>query len=47
MIRGRVVEQPKSKSLMIERLQAERHRLEQGMDGLSREEMVQPGVVGE
>lgn len=41
------MEQPKSKSLMIERLQDERHRLERNLDGLSPAEMVQPGVVGE
>jgi hypothetical protein len=41
------MEQPKSKSLMIERLQTERYRLERNPDGLSQEEMVKPGVVGE
>jgi hypothetical protein len=39
--------QPESKFLMIERLRTERHRLEQNLEGLSREEMAQPDVVGE
>ncbi len=38
---------PESKLLMIERLQTERRRLEQNLEGLSRKEMAQPGVVNE
>jgi len=41
------MEQPKSKPVMIKRLQTERHRLQQNMEGLRREEMAQPGVVEE
>jgi len=37
----------KSKNLMVGKLRTERRRLEQNIAGLSPEEMVQPGVVGE
>ncbi len=39
--------EPKSKKLMISRLQAERKRLEQNLARFSLEDMLQPGVVGE
>lgn len=38
---------PRSKEQIVYRLQAERKRLEQTLAGLSQEEMLQPGVVGE
>ena len=41
------MEREKSKSIMIARLQAERHRLEQNLATLTAEEMLLPGVVGE
>ncbi|MDE3090017.1 MAG: ClbS/DfsB family four-helix bundle protein, partial [Chloroflexota bacterium] len=39
--------QPKSKAQIMKRLQTERKRLEQNLTCLSRDEMLQPGVVGE
>ncbi len=39
--------QPKTKELMITNLQTERKRLEQNLAKLSREQMLQPGVIGE
>ena len=38
--------QPNSKAQILKRLETERRRLEQNISGLSREEMLQPGVVG-
>jgi hypothetical protein len=39
--------EPKSKDQIIKRLQTERKRLEQNLSQLSREDFVQPAVVGE
>ena len=39
--------QPKSKAQILKRLQTERRRLEQNLAGLSPDDMLQPGVVGE
>ena len=39
--------QPRSKAQIIKRLQIERQRLEQNLSSLSRDDMLQPGVVGE
>jgi len=41
------MERERSKSIMVKRLQAERRRLEQNLAGLTAEEMLLPGVVGE
>jgi hypothetical protein len=38
---------PKTKALAIEKLRTERKRLEQNLGRLTREQMLQPGVVGE
>lgn len=38
--------QPRSKETILERLRTERRRLEQNLAGLSREDMLEPNVVG-
>ena len=39
--------QPKTKANILKLLQVERSRLEQNLSRLSRDDMLQPGVVGE
>ncbi len=39
--------QPRTKTAIMERLRADRRRLEQNLAGLKREQLVEPGVVGQ